>query len=79
MPSSCSPTGSASAPGSSRSPARARETTFRSPVLVADRETLVTCDQLATVDLRRLTEPAGLLTVEEMQRVDDALALVLDL
>ncbi|WP_211356584.1 type II toxin-antitoxin system PemK/MazF family toxin [Marihabitans asiaticum] len=37
------------------------------------------CDQLATVDLRRLTEPVGFLTLEEMQRVSDALALVLDL
>jgi mRNA interferase MazF len=57
----------------------ARETTFRPAVLIAERETLVMCDQLATVDLRRLTEPAGLLTVEEMQRVDAALGLVLDL
>jgi len=31
------------------------------------------------VDLNRLTEPAGFLTLEEMQRVDDALSLVLDL
>jgi mRNA interferase MazF len=37
------------------------------------------CDQLATVDLNRLSEQAGLLTLDEMQRVDDALALVLDL
>ncbi len=32
-----------------------------------------------TVDLNRLTEPVGFLTIEEMQRVDEALALVLDL
>ena len=37
------------------------------------------CDQLDTVDLRRLTDPVGFLTIEEMQRVDEALALVLDL
>ncbi|MGL5911760.1 MAG: type II toxin-antitoxin system PemK/MazF family toxin [Phycicoccus sp.] len=57
----------------------ARPTSFRPEVVVADRKTLVLCDQLATVDLRRLTEPAGFLTEEEMQRVDDALTLVLDL
>jgi mRNA interferase MazF len=37
------------------------------------------CDQLATVELQRLTEPAGFLTLGEMQRVSDALSLVLDL
>ena len=37
------------------------------------------CDQLATVDLDRLTEPVGFLAVEELQRLDAALALVLDL
>ncbi|RAN76638.1 growth inhibitor PemK [Bacillus sp. SRB_336] len=57
----------------------ARETSFRPPVRIADRQTLVMCDQLATVDLARLTEPVGLLTIDEMQRVDEALALVLDL
>jgi mRNA interferase MazF len=31
------------------------------------------------VDLNRLTEPVGILTIEEMQRVGEALALVLDL
>ncbi|MGL5864702.1 MAG: type II toxin-antitoxin system PemK/MazF family toxin [Dermatophilaceae bacterium] len=57
----------------------ARPTSFRPPVEIAGRETLVLCDQLATVDLRRLTEPAGFVTMAEMQRIDDALALVLDL
>ncbi len=56
----------------------ARETSFRPPVLIADRQTLVMCDQLATVDLQRLSEVIGFLTVEEMQRVDDALPLLLD-
>ena len=58
---------------------RARETSFRPPVTIVDQQTLVMCDQLATVDLGRLTEPVGFLTVEELQRVDEALALVLDL
>ena len=57
----------------------ARATSFRPPVIIAEQETLVMCDQLATVDLTRLTEAAGFLSVEEMQRVDQALALVLDL
>lgn len=57
----------------------ARETSFRPPVMINDQRTLVMCDQLATVDLRRLTEQAGFLTIDEVRRVDDALALVLDL
>lgn len=58
---------------------RARETGFRPPVQIGERRTLVMCDQIATVDLSRLAEPAGFLTLDEMQRVDDALSLVLDL
>lgn len=58
---------------------RARETSFRPSVAIAGQVTLVMCDQLATVDLDRLSEPAGFLTREEMQRVDEALAVVLDL
>lgn len=57
----------------------ARQTSFRPAVEIAGRQTLLMCDQLATVDPRRLTEPVGVLTLAEMQRVDDALALVLDL
>lgn len=37
------------------------------------------CDQLATVDLDRLTEPAGFLALEEMQQVSETLSLILDL
>ncbi len=41
---------------------------------------LVAGDDLIAEDcLSRLTEPAGFLTVDEMQSVDEALALVLDL
>lgn len=58
---------------------RARETSFRPPVAIADRQTLVMCDQLATIDLGHLTEPVGVLTIDEMRRVDEALELVLDL
>ena len=58
---------------------RARPTSFRPPVMIEDQQTLVMCDQLDTVDLRRLTEPVGFLTLAEMHRVDEALTLVLDL
>ncbi len=57
----------------------ARPTSFRPPVEIQERRTLVMCDQIATVDLNRLVEPAGLLTLDEMQRIDAALSLVLDL
>lgn len=57
----------------------ARETSFRPSVDIADQRTLVMCDQLATVDLSRLAESAGLLTLEEMRRVNEALWLILDL
>ena len=57
----------------------ARETSFRPPVEIGGRGALVMCDQIATVDLNCLAEPAGFLTLEEMQRVDDALSLTLDL
>jgi len=57
----------------------ARPTSFRPAVEIAGQSTLVLCDQIATVDLTRLSEPAGFLTLDEMQSVDAALALVLDL
>ena len=57
----------------------ARETSFRPVVEIADQRTLVMCDQLATVELGRLSEPAGFLTLDEMQRVSEALSLILDL
>ena len=40
---------------------------------------LFVCDQLDTVDLVRLTDPVGFISHEELRRVDEALALVLDL
>ncbi|WP_324277378.1 type II toxin-antitoxin system PemK/MazF family toxin [Blastococcus brunescens] len=57
----------------------AREAIFRPAVEIAEQRTLVMCDQLATVDLTRLAEPAGFLTLDEMQRVGEALSLILDL
>lgn len=58
---------------------RALETSFRPSVRIGDQQTLVMCDQLDTVDLGRLTEQVGFLSIQEMQQVDEALALVLDL
>ena len=57
----------------------ARETSFRPSVIILHQETLVMCDQLDTVDINRLTEAVGFLSTQDMQRVDEALALVLDL
>lgn len=57
----------------------AREASFRPVVEIADQPTLVMCDQVSTVDLQRLTDPAGFLTLDEMRRVDEALSLILDL
>ncbi len=57
----------------------ARETSFRPVVQLADQHTMVMCDQLATVDLQRLNQPVGTLTLDEMRRVSEALSLVLDL
>ncbi len=58
---------------------RARATVFRPEVVIDGQRTLVLCDQLATVDLLRLTQRAGSLDVDELRRVDKALVLVLDL
>ena len=41
----------------------ARPTSFRPTVDIADQQTLVMCDQLDIIDLRRLTEAAGFLTI----------------
>lgn len=57
----------------------ARETIFRPSVEIADQQTLVMCDQLATVDLNRLTDHVGFLSLAEMHRVDEALSLVVGL
>lgn len=57
----------------------ARETSFRPSVEIGEHRTLVMCDQIATVDLNRLTDSASFLTLGEMQRVDEALSLVLGL
>lgn len=56
----------------------ARLTSFRPEVIILNRRTFVLCEQTAAVNAERLTKPVGFLTVQEMQEVDEALRLVLD-
>ena len=50
------------------------------PEVIVDAElTRVMCEMVGVADVRALGEDVGHLTLEEMQTVDDALALVLDL
>jgi len=60
----------------SRSPAAA---TFRPEVHVGGEPTRILVEQLRAIDLERLGERAGRLTVPELRAVDDALELVLGL
>ena len=53
--------------------------TFRPEIELRGERTRVLVEQLRAVDLERLGELAGRLTVAEQQSVDDALLLVLDL
>ena len=53
--------------------------TFHPEVSVGDTATRVMCEMVGAVDAKALGRQAGHLTLEEMRRVDDALALVLDL
>lgn len=57
----------------------ARPTSFRPMAVIAGVETMVMCDQLAAVDITRLSDSVGFLTVAELQQLDEALQLVLDL
>lgn len=57
----------------------ARPASFRPEVAVAGKRTLALCEQVRTVDARCLQEPAGTLTLIELQRVEEALELVLEL
>lgn len=53
--------------------------TFRPEIELLDEGTRVLVEQLRAVDIERLEEFAGRLTIAEQQAVDEALALVLDL
>lgn len=58
---------------------RARPTAFRPEVTIGGQRTRVLVEQLGAVDPSRLAESYGLLAWEEMQEVDEALAVVLGL
>ena len=57
----------------------AQAATFRPEVLIDGAMTRVLAEQTAAVDPSRLGDVAGLLTFDELRRVDAALRLVLDL
>jgi len=57
----------------------ARPASFRPEVEVAGRRTRVLAEQTTAVDPQRLGELAGQLTLEELQRIDAALRIVLGL
>lgn len=52
---------------------------FHPEIEVGDESTSVLCEMVGAVDARALGERVGHLTFDEMQSVDDALQLVLDL
>jgi mRNA interferase MazF len=57
----------------------ARPASFRPEVEIAGRTTRVLAEQTAAVDPTRLGEQAGLLSFDELRRVDAALRLMLSL
>ncbi|HEY7456988.1 MAG TPA: type II toxin-antitoxin system PemK/MazF family toxin [Solirubrobacterales bacterium] len=57
----------------------ARPATFRPTIFLDATETRVLVEQTTVVDPQRLGRSAGRLDVDELQAVDDALALVLGL
>jgi mRNA interferase MazF len=57
----------------------ARAASFRPEVEIAGRSARVLAEQTAAVDPTRLGDRAGMLTFDELRRVDAALRIVLDL
>ncbi len=52
---------------------------FHPEVTIGDQPTQVLCEMVGAVDARALGERSGHLTRDELQAIDDALLLVLDL
>jgi mRNA interferase MazF len=52
---------------------------FHPEVSIGDASTRVMCEMVGAVDARVLGKQVAHLTLDEMQRIDDALSLVLDL
>jgi mRNA interferase MazF len=57
----------------------ARRASFRPPITLDGKETLVLVEQTTVVDPQRLGRSAGRLDAQELRAVDDALSLVLGL
>ncbi len=53
--------------------------TFHPEVSIGDGSTRVICEMVGAVDARSLGKQVAHLTLDEMQSIDDALSLVLDL
>jgi mRNA interferase MazF len=62
-------------PTSSSAPAAS----FHPQVMLRDEPTRILCEMVGAVDARALGEQVGHLTLEEMNAVEDALLMVLDL
>lgn len=58
---------------------RAAPAVFRPEVTLLGEETRVLCEQVTAVDAEKLGRPVAYLSLEEVQRVDRALRLLLDL
>jgi len=59
--------------------ASARPATFRPEIVVAGERTRVLCEQIRTVDAKRLGESIGILSSAELRGVEDAIEIVLGL
>ncbi len=57
----------------------ARPASFRPEIVVDGERTRVLCEQIRTVNAQRMGALAGMLSVEELSSVEDALELVLEL
>jgi len=57
----------------------ARAATFRPEIVVAAQRTRVLCEQIRTIDARRIGDTVGMLSTDELSRIEDALEVVLEL
>lgn len=57
----------------------ARAATFRPEIVVAGQRTRVLCEQIRTVDAKRLGDSIGVLSPAELASVEDGLEIVLEL
>jgi mRNA interferase MazF len=57
----------------------ARPASFRPGIVIGDELTRVMCEQIRTVDARRLGEPVAMLSTRELREIEDAIEIVLGL